>query len=100
MVSFTCPSSTPSTATIPAVRSKAGSAGMCRRSSCSRNSREKKSKPASRGGVEGFADASEAMNVTAGLLERGYSEEDVAKIWGGNFLRVLRAAELARSATD
>jgi membrane dipeptidase len=45
------------------------------------------------GGVEGFADASEAMNVTAGLLERGYSEDDIAKIWGGNFLRVLRAAE-------
>ena len=45
------------------------------------------------GGVEGFADASEAMNVTAGLLERGYSEDDITKIWGGNFLRVLRAAE-------
>ncbi len=45
------------------------------------------------GGVEGFADASEALGVTVGLLERGYSEEDIAKIWGGNFLRVLRAAE-------
>jgi membrane dipeptidase len=50
------------------------------------------------GGVEGFADASEAMNVTVGLLERGYSEEDIAKIWGGNFLRVLRAAEQGRGA--
>ena len=45
------------------------------------------------GGVEGFADASEALGVTVGLLKRGYSEEDIAKIWGGNFLRVLRAAE-------
>lgn len=50
------------------------------------------------GGVEGFADASEAMGVTVGLLERGYSEEDIAKIWGGNFLRVLRAAENASSS--
>ena len=33
------------------------------------------------------------MNVTAGLLERGYSDEDIEKIWGGNFLRVWYAAE-------
>ena len=39
-------------------------------------------------GVEGFVDASDALNVTAALLDRGYSESDVAKIWGGNFLRV------------
>ena len=39
-------------------------------------------------GVDGFVDASEALNVTAGLLDRGYSKSDVAKIWGGNFLRV------------
>ena len=52
------------------------------------------------GGVEGFADASEALGVTVGLLERGYSEEDIAKIWGGNFLRVLRAAESLRSPAE
>ncbi len=52
------------------------------------------------GGVEGFADASEALGVTVGLLERGYSEEDIAKIWGGNFLRVLRAAESLRSPVE
>ena len=52
------------------------------------------------GGVEGFADASEALGVTAALLERGYSEEDIAKIWGGNFLRVLRAAESLRSPVE
>ena len=52
------------------------------------------------GGVEGFADASEALGVTVGLLERGYSEEDIGKIWGGNFLRVLRAAQAARSSAE
>ncbi len=52
------------------------------------------------GGVEGFADASEALGVTMGLLERGYSEEDIAKIWGGNFLRVLRAAENAAESAE
>ncbi len=52
------------------------------------------------GGVEGFADASEALGVTVGLLARGYSEEDIEKIWGGNFLRVLRAAEAAKSSVD
>ncbi|MDE2978902.1 MAG: membrane dipeptidase [Acidobacteriota bacterium] len=52
------------------------------------------------GVVEGFADASEALGVTVGLLQRGYSEEDIGKIWGGNFLRVLRAAESARSSAE
>jgi membrane dipeptidase len=44
-------------------------------------------------GIEGFDDASEALNVTLELLRRGYSEEDIKKIWGGNFIRVWRAAE-------
>ncbi|MEP4484215.1 MAG: membrane dipeptidase [Halioglobus sp.] len=43
-------------------------------------------------GVEGYNDASEALNVTKGLLSRGYSAEDIEKIWGGNFLRVFREA--------
>jgi membrane dipeptidase len=46
-------------------------------------------------GIIGFKDASEAPNLTRGLLARGYSAEDVAKIWSGNFMRVLRAAEAA-----
>lgn len=41
------------------------------------------------GGVHGWADASETFNVTLELVRRGYSEEDIAKIWGGNLLRVL-----------
>lgn len=45
------------------------------------------------GGVDGYSHVGEAANVTAALLERGYSEEDVAKLWSGNFLRVLRQAE-------
>ena len=41
------------------------------------------------GGVDGWKDASETMNVTAKLRERGYSEEEIAKLWGGNLLRVM-----------
>ena len=44
------------------------------------------------GGIAGFNDAGDALSITQGLLERGYSEEDIAKIWGGNFLRVFAAA--------
>ena len=40
------------------------------------------------GGIEGWQDASETLNVTLELVRRGYSEEDIAKIWGGNLLRV------------
>ena len=43
-------------------------------------------------GIEVFSDASEALNVTIALLERGYSAEEVEKIWGGNFVRVFREA--------
>ncbi len=45
------------------------------------------------GGMGGFVDASEAANVTAGLLKRGYSENQIAKIWSGNFLRALAKAD-------
>jgi membrane dipeptidase len=45
------------------------------------------------GGVTGFAHVGEAQNVTRALLERGYSEADVRKLWGENFLRVFRAVE-------
>lgn len=46
-------------------------------------------------GVTGFDDESEAANVTAELLQRGYKEDQIAKIWGGNFLRVFREVEAA-----
>ncbi|MBA6314357.1 dipeptidase [Cellulophaga baltica] len=41
------------------------------------------------GGIEGWDDAAETYNVTLELVKRGYSEEDIAKLWGGNLLRVL-----------
>jgi len=41
------------------------------------------------GGIEGWSDASETFNVTLELVKRGYSEADIAKLWGGNLLRVL-----------
>ena len=44
-------------------------------------------------GIIGFNDASEALNVTVELLKRGYTKDDITKIWGGNFIRVWRAAE-------
>ena len=43
-------------------------------------------------GIDDYNDASEAMNLTAGLLKRGYSIADINKIWSGNFLRILDAA--------
>lgn len=43
-------------------------------------------------GIDDYNDASEAMNLTEGLLEHGYSEADINKIWSGNFLRILDAA--------
>lgn len=45
------------------------------------------------GGVNGFNDHSEATNVTAELLRRRYSEKDILKIWGANFLRTWRETE-------
>lgn len=44
------------------------------------------------GGVVGFEEANTAQNLTAELVRRGYSDEDISKIWSGNFLRVLDAA--------
>ena len=41
------------------------------------------------GGIEGWEDTSQTMNVTSALRERGYSESEIAKLWGGNLLRVL-----------
>jgi membrane dipeptidase len=45
------------------------------------------------GGVTGWNDASETFNVTLELVKRGYSEEDIGKMWGGNLLRVWRDVE-------
>jgi membrane dipeptidase len=45
------------------------------------------------GGVPGFNDHSEAFNVTLELVKRGYNEEQITKIWGGNLMRVWREVE-------
>ena len=45
------------------------------------------------GGVPGLADASELSLFTRQLLQRRYSEADIQKIWGGNFLRVMNEVQ-------
>jgi membrane dipeptidase len=45
------------------------------------------------GGVDGWRSASESLNVTAELVRRGYTEQEIARIWGGNLLRVMEAVE-------
>lgn len=45
------------------------------------------------GGVEGWDGAADSPNVTAALLKRGYSEQDLARLWGQNLLRVMREVE-------
>ena len=45
------------------------------------------------GGIVGWQDASETLNVTKELVKRGYSKADIEKIWSGNLLRVLQAVE-------
>jgi len=45
------------------------------------------------GGVVGWNDASETPNVTIELVRRGYTEEQIGKLWSGNTLRVLREVE-------
>lgn len=45
------------------------------------------------GGIAGWSDASETFNVTLELVQRGYNEEQISKLWGGNLLRVLADVE-------
>ena len=45
------------------------------------------------GGVVGWFDAGETFNVTLELVRRGYSTEDIRKLWGGNLIRVWREVE-------
>jgi membrane dipeptidase len=47
------------------------------------------------GGVTGLEDATDYPRITEGLLKEGYTEADLQKIWSGNVLRLLRAAEAA-----
>jgi membrane dipeptidase len=45
------------------------------------------------GGVRGWSNAAETFNVTLELVRRGYGEDDIRKLWGGNLLRVWRETE-------
>ena len=49
------------------------------------------------GGIAGWQDASETQNLTNEMLRRGYSEDDIAKIWSGNLLRVMAATEAVKA---
>lgn len=48
------------------------------------------------GGLIGLRGANDMVNITVKLIERGYNKEEIAKIWGGNFLRVLADVQAGR----
>ena len=52
------------------------------------------------GGIEGWDNAGETLNVTLELVRRGYSEEEIAKLWGGNLLRVMEAVEAVAAGSE
>jgi CubicO group peptidase (beta-lactamase class C family) len=53
------------------------------------------------GTIQGWSDASQTRNVTAGLRRRGFTEGQIAQLWSGNLLRVWREVELvATTATS
>ena len=50
------------------------------------------------GGVLGWSDASATLNLTLELTRRGYTEAEIAQLWGGNLLRVMREVERVATA--
>lgn len=48
------------------------------------------------GGIRGLANSSELMNFTIELMRRRYSIEDMEKIWGGNWLRVMKQVQASK----
>lgn len=52
------------------------------------------------GGVDGWNDASETFNVTLELVKRGYTEEQIEKLWSGNLLRVLDEVQQVAKKTQ
>ncbi|GBR71713.1 dipeptidase [Gluconobacter kanchanaburiensis] len=51
------------------------------------------------GGIPGWKDATETVNVTRALVAAGFTDSEIAAIWGGNMLRLLEQAEKAAEAT-
>ena len=47
------------------------------------------------GGIIGCQGDNDLIQITVKLIERGYSAEDIAKIWGGNLMRVMREVQAA-----
>ena len=45
------------------------------------------------GGIIGCESDNDFIQITVKLIEKGYTEEDIAKIWGGNFLRVMKQVQ-------
>ena len=43
--------------------------------------------------MRGCRNMAQMKNITRALMEAGYSDEDIAKMWGGNLLRVMREVE-------
>ena len=52
------------------------------------------------GGIEGWTDASETLNVTLELVKRGYTEEQIAMLWGENLLRVLDEVQMVANTWE
>ena len=52
------------------------------------------------GGIAGWDNARDTLNVTIELVRRGYSEERIAQLWGGNLLRVMEEVEAAARRHD
>ena len=48
------------------------------------------------GGIKGLTDASELINFTTALLRQRFSKADIKKIWGENWLRVMRQVQAAK----
>ncbi len=51
------------------------------------------------GGVDGMEDVAAVPRITAALLDAGYTRQDIAKIWSGNLLRLMRDVEAAKTAS-
>ncbi|MES1989543.1 MAG: dipeptidase [Pseudomonadota bacterium] len=49
------------------------------------------------GGIAGWTDASETFHVTEEMIRRGYADEDIGKIWGGNLMRVMDEVSAVRA---
>ena len=49
------------------------------------------------GGIRGLSCSSEMINFTRHLMAKRYSERDIQKIWGRNFLRIMKQVQSAKS---